>query len=428
MARTITNFLVGIGYDTTELQRGERDITTSMEGIKSLATVTGAALGAAFVGIGKISIDTANKVNELRLQTNTLYSSTGYVNDYGNALKLMGGNASDAVGELSRVENALNNLRNKGDGSTFTELAYYGVSADQNTALQRSESGGDFMHTLSGIFPGLNRQQQAGVAQTLGLSPATVELLRKGSDGYRDILGHAHEVAGLSNDLIKSAQDYNSALAETQLKWDGIKNTIAEAVLPSITQAVNKSNEFVERVVAPLAKATPDLVKDVTGGVATATGGAVLSTVGAGGAALGVLGAGLLRAGGNAGLLIGAGQIADSAIAQPLQKRYPWLTDNPVVHGIEYAQHALSSDKPLFDVPKWARETFMGGEASNAAAEATGKAVAQAVRENPIQVKSTVQNNLTVELDGRALDSKITEVQQRNNQMTVDDMQSTTAR
>ena len=36
--------------------------------------------------------------------------------------------------------------------------------------------------------------------------------------------------------------------------------------------------------------------------------------------------------------------------------------------------------------------------------------------------------DLRVELDGRALDSKITEVQQRNNQMTVDDMQSTTAR
>lgn len=425
MARTITNFLVGIGYDTTELQRGERDITTSMEGIKSLATVTGAALGAAFIGIGKISINTANKVNELRLQTNTLYSSTGYVNDYGNALKLLGGNASDAVGELSRVETALSNLRNKGDASTFTELAYYGVDT-QN--LTQAESGGDFMQRLATQFPQLNRQQQAGVAQTLGLSPATVELLRKGSDGYRDIMNHAHDVAGLSNDLIKSAQEYNSALAETQLKWDGIKNTIAEAVLPSITQVVTKSNEFVERVVTPLAKSNPDLVQNVTGGVATATGGAVLSTAGAAAGAIGIPGAGLLRAGGNAGLLIGAGQIADSAIAQPLQKRYPWLTDNPVVHGIEYAQDALSSDKPLFDVPKWARETFMGSDASNAAAEATGKAVAQAVRDNPIKVQSTVQNNLTVELDGRALDSKITEVQQRNNQMTVDDMQSTTAR
>ncbi|CAB0002725.1 unnamed protein product [Nesidiocoris tenuis] len=61
-------------------------------------------------------------------------------------------------------------------------------------------------------------------------------------------------------------------------------------------------------------------------------------------------------------------------------------------------------------------------------ATATGDAIAEKLYKVPLRADVKVTNELNVELDGRALDSKITEVQQRNNQMTVDDMQSTTAR
>jgi hypothetical protein len=495
MANVITSFLVGIGYDVSELRRGEREISTSMEGVKSLAGTTGAALSAAFIGVGATASQTAERVNNLRLNTNQLYTSTQYVNDYGNALRSLGGNATDAVSEITRVETAINNLRNKGDASAFTDLAYYGVQIDP---LKDAESGGQFMERLSEQFPGLNRDQQQGVANTLGLSPATVELLRKGSDGYRDVLNHVHEVAGLSDDLIEKSRQYNAAIGEAQNRWEGVANTISSAVLPGMTDIINKGSDILSNVVAPMAERDP---------VATGAGLSMLGAGIAGSVAAPLLGAaGLGGVGALAGAvappvaLAGAGTLAWNMNQQDVQNltgaELPsWLWDKKVfdesqgdmaggmIHsdsllgkGYDVAKSIWNADqssvkeKTGYELPGWLFEKNIGGQnnnspdkarpqtwdagdalnqdyesqkrayidTSNYAPEAqvndynSAAAVGQAVAEKlyAVPLKATVTNNvdMRVELDGRALDSKITEVQQRNNQMTVDDMQSTTAR
>lgn len=512
MANVITSFLVGIGYDTEQLQRGEREIARSMDGVKSLAGTTGAALGAAFIGVGKTAMDTADRVNSLRLSTNQLYTSTTYVNDYGNALRTLGGDAGDAVGEISRVETALSNLRQKGDASTFTELAYYGVDVNP---LQNADSGGQFMEQLAQQFPNLNRQQQSGVASTLGLSPATVELLRKGGDGYRTILGHAHDVAGLTDDLIKKSQDYNAALGEAQLKWQGIANTISSAVLPDMTSIVNKGSEILTNVVQPMAERAP---------VETGAGLSMLGAGVAGSVAAPLLGSvGLGGVGALAGAvappvaLAGAGTLAWNMNQQDVKnltgKELPsWLWDKKVfdeskgdaaggllhrgsfldnlfkknntgifddskgdsLGGLWHSDNALSRWWKTVDTTPPAlnpndgyyKRTFgnrqknnveqRGWDAGDAveqsyeaekmtymnsasyapeaavndynSAAATGDAIAEKLYKVPLKADVKVTNDIRMELDGRALDNKITEVQQRNNQMTVDDMQSTTSR
>lgn len=482
MANIISSFLVSIGFDTSELQRGEREISRSMDGVKSLVATTGAALGAAFIGVGKTAMDTANRVNELRLNTNLLYTSTQYVSDYGNALRSMGGDASDAVGEISRIETALSNLRQKGDASAFTELSYFGVDTKP---LMAAESGGQFIDELSKQFPKLSNQQQSGVASTLGLSPAAIELLRKGNDGYRDIMSHVHDIAGVSDELLEKSAAYNKALAEAGTRWEGIANTISEAVLPGMTDIVNKGADILTDVVKPMVERDP------------VTTGAGLSMLGAGVA--GSVAAPLLGAAGLGGIgalagavappvaIAGAGTLAYNMNQQDVknltgQELPAWLFEKHTVfdesegdaaggllHKGSFLDKAWNMDqKGLEDLtgwkaPEWLFKPIGGGDneasprsASDSlnqdydvqkmtymnsgsyapeamgntysAAEATGNAVAEKLYKVPL--KATVNNNvdLTVELDGRVLDSKITEVQQRNNQMTVDDMQSTTAR
>lgn len=491
MASVITQFLIGISYDTEALRRGERDISTSMEGIKSLAGTTGAALAAAFVGVGNTAVQTAQRVNDLRLNTNQLYTSTQYVNDYGNAIRSLGGNAGDAVGEITRVETALNNLRNKGDASTFTDLAYYGVQIDP---LKNAESGGQFMERLAEQFPGLSRDQQQGVANTLGLSPATVELLRKGSDGYREVLNHVHEVAGLSDELIEKSRQYNAAISEAQNRWEGVVNTISSAVLPGMTDIINKGSDILSNVVAPLAERQP---------VATGAGLSMLGAGVAGGVAAPLLsGVGLSGAGAVAGALAAPVALAGAATlawnmnqqdvknltgyevpqwvfdkqvfdesqgdaAGGLLHKGSWLdklftkdsagifdtSEGDSLGGLWHSDNALSrwwktvdttppmlnqndgyykrtfgNKKEKEQILNSAEYTPYASDNSYNSAAAVGDAVAEKLYAVPL--KATVNNNvdMRVELDGRALDSKITEVQQRNNQMTVDDMQSTTAR
>jgi len=486
MANVITSFLIGLGYDLSDLRRGEREASSSVERVKSASVLAGAAITSAFVGVGKTAIDTANRVNDLRLNTNLLYTSTQYVNDYGNAIRSLGGNAGDAVSEISRVETALSNLRNKGDASTFTDLSYYGVDVQ---GLMKAESGGQFMEELSRQFPGLDRQQQAGVANTLGLSPASVELLRKGNDGYQQVLNHVHEVAGLSDDLIEKSKQYNLAIGEAQTSWQGIANTISTAVLPGMTDIVNKGNDILKDVVRPMSERDP---------VAT---GAGLSMLGAG--AAGTVAGPLLGAAGFSGLggaaaavggplaLAGAGVLGWNMNQQDVKNltgyelpSYLWdkqvfdesqgdsagglLHSGSVLDkGWQAAKGLWNADQTDikritgYELPSWLFEKNMGGQgAGRSAADsldqdyeaqkrtyvdtstyapearvndynsaaAVGEAVAEKLYAVPLKANVNVQSDLRVELDGRALDSKITEVQQRNNQMTVDDMQSTTAR
>lgn len=473
MANVITSFLVGIGYDTEELRKGEREIATSMEGIKSLAGTTGAALAAAFVGVGNTAVQTAQRVNDLRLNTNQLYTSTQYVNDYGNAIRSLGGNAGDAVGEITRVETALNNLRNKGDASTFTDLAYYGVQIDP---LKNAESGGQFMERLAEQFPGLRRDQQQGVANTLGLSPATVELLRKGSDGYREVLNHVHEVAGLSDELIEKSRQYNAAIGEAQNRWEGVANTISSGVLPAMTTLVNKGSDFISDVIKPLAEENPAStgagLSLIGAGAASTIAGPILSgvgfgTIGAGTAALGLplaaAGAGVLAIsqsdkifdesqGDAAGGLLHKGSWLDKLFTKDSAGIFDtsegdslgglWHSDNalsrwwktvdttpPMLNQNDgYYKRTFGNKKEKEQILNSAEYTPYASDNSYNSAAAVGDAVAEKLYAVPL--KATVNNNvdMRVELDGRALDSKITEVQQRNNQMTVDDMQSTTAR
>lgn len=473
MANVITSFLVGIGYDTEQLRKGEREISTSMEGVKSLAGTTGAALAAAFIGVGNTAVQTAQRVNDLRLNTNQLYTSTQYVNDYGNALRSLGGNAGDAVGELSKVETALSNLRQKGDASTFTELAYYGVDTQPLTS---AESGGQFMERLAQQFPSLSRQQQSGVASTLGLSPASVELLRKGSDGYRDMLNHVHEVAGLSDDLIQKSKDYNNAIGEAQNRWEGVANIISAGVLPAMTDIVNKGSDFITDVLKPMAKDNPGStgagLSLIGAGVASSVAGPLLSGIGMGGIGAGAAALGLPLAAAGAGVLAisQSDKIFDESqgdTAGGLLHKGSWLdklftkdsagifdtSEGDSLGGLWHSDNALSrwwkdvdttppmlnqndgyykrtfgNKKEKEQIINSSEYTPYASDNSYNSAAAVGEAVAEKLYAVPL--KATVNNNVdvSVELDGHALDSKITDVHRRNNQMTVDDLQSTTAR
>lgn len=490
MANVITSFLIALGYDTEDLRRGEREINRSMDNVKSGAGVMGAALTSALVGLGKTAVDTANRVNELRLSTNTLRTSAEYVSDYGNAVKSLGGDAGVAASEIGRVETALSNLRNKGDASTFTELAYAGVNVN---TLQRAESGGDFMKELARQFPGLSGEQQMMVQQTLGLSPASVDLLRKGETGFQNILNHVHNIAGLSDDLIEKSREYNAALADAQIRWQGIANTISEAVLPEMTTAIEKGSQILTDVIKPMAEENPIAtgagLSMTAGGVAAGVAAPLLGAVGMGGlgavagaaaAPVALAGLGTLAwnmdqkdvknltgqelpdwlfekhtvfdesegelAGGN----IRKGSFLDKAWNMDQKgledltgwKAPEWLfkpigSDNDAPNKNNMSAPRLPSSSDSLSAGYEAeKQTYMNSSSyapestvnDYSSAAATGEAIAEKLYKIPLKAEVTNNVDMRVELDGRALDAKITDVQQRNNQMTVDDMQSTTAR
>lgn len=453
MANTITNFLVGIGYDTTELERGEREFNRSMEGIRSTATIAGAAMATALIGVGKIAVENADRINTLRLQTNTFATSARDVNNYGSALRSLGGDAGDAVREIGRAEEALSNLRLRGDASTFTELAYAGVNIEPLTS---AESGGEFMRRLADQFPQLDQQQQLSVQNTLGLSPASVELLRQGGEGYQRIMNNVDSIAGITPELIQMSKDYNAVISETQLKWDGVKNTLTEAVLPSMTRIASLAGDAVDYL-NQLIKDNPDTAPQVVSGLGIGAAGTAIAGTAAVLGKMGVPGARALGLAGPVGVAAGTAVASEpfidsglnsvfggSEYFQNLRTAPDWSEFGKALVGqretpddvAEYlrTRNSPTTQKDTAQVPYWSKPTQGTNYAPQSYlpdynATAVGQTAGQQVAAMPpVQVKSTVQNNLVVELDGRALETKIRDVNMRDNQLAVDDITSTTAR
>lgn len=359
MAQVLTNFLIGIGWEKERFDRGTRDIERGMEGIKTTATTAGAAISAAMVGAGVRVDDLARKATDL---DRAMYSSTGattWAQGFGTAIKQAGGDAEEALSIIRRADQMRDQL-SVGQGAWVDELSRIGF--DTGDLAQATDSE-DLLRRISTQFSHLTDQQQRLARDTLGLSDASFKLFQQGGDALERQVTALQKQQGYTQALLNQQKEYTQEVISAELAWDKLGNTVSNIMLPGMTKLAEKAAGFIN-IADDFIKAHPQAAKEATESGVTLASGAGVAATGALASKIGIPGGGLMRLGGNAGLLVGAGQIADATVAQPLQKRYPWLADNPVTHGIEWAQDALSPEKPLFDVPKWARETFTSNEAS----------------------------------------------------------------
>lgn len=454
MASVLTKFLIGIGWQTDDFKKGERDINTGLENVKTNITTTGTTIAAAMIGMGKSAINTADKINTMSLSTNTLYTSTRDVNNFGLALRGVGGDAGDAVGEIKNAETALAKLRSRGEaGAIFGgELSTAGIDIKP---LMRVESGVEFMAELSKQMPNLTKEKRILVQQTLGLSSATIELLSKGETEYSKILRHVDNVAGLSTELLDNSRKLNEALNETQLRWDGIYNTMANAVMPILTDMTTKGGNWLIDTVKPIVEENP--VEMAVGGslVAAGTAGGVTS------AGLSMLGMGATGAGVAAAALptavIGAGIMASPYIDEALQGnkiydivnsatvtalhgltgfdisrgnvhkdeptvwRRLFTDDKPVENKQQLVERNVENKQPSFDNVIYVPEQYAPIEFK-----------APPPQQIEVQLNSSnlppVNHNLFVTLDGQAIESKVQKINERAAVNTIADLGSTTAR
>lgn len=442
MSSVLTQFLIGIGWQTDDFNKGEREINRGLENVKTKITVTGAAMVGAFIGVGNQVADVAHKVNSLSLNTNTLNASTRFVNNYGLALRGLGGNAGDAVGEIKGAESALMDLRLKGEAGPFGgALQLAGVSVQP---LMTAESGAEFMQELAKQMPSLTKEQRLSVQQILNLSPAGVELLSKGEAEYKKILNHVDAVAGLTPDLISNSKELNAALAETELHWEGIYNTMANGIMPTLTEMTKKATEFLSSTVKPMVEEHPMGTAAGASLIGTGAGAGALSTV------LGWLGMGAAGAAAGAAAVptavLGAGIIASPYADKALQGNaiYDAINSATVsavygVTGMDISRGGVhKGENTLWDAfsntdvasNDKAVKNYTNDFISNAQGNAFGP-LGQSQKVE-VQLKSSnlppIQNNISVQLDGRAFESKVMEINERQAQGAQDDLMSTTAR
>lgn len=398
MSKVLTSFLVGIGYDTKGLEDGSKKIQSSMQGVKGAALGISAALVGAFGAAISSTLVTSRRVDELALATQNLRTSPNYVYDLGNAIRLMGGDAADAVSTIQSLEQILNNAQMRGEFGPLLDLPLAGVDI---TGMDQAESGSELLRMISEQLPALDEGQRALVQEALGLSDAVFRTIVNGTEELGRVMAKANNLTGNIEQLTENSRRLAENTSALGLAVEGVTNEIAERFLPGLIGVTDWATSFLENNKTPIADVV-DTAKDAA-----------------------MLPVQFLKFGATGGIGGAAVRGAQEAFSEGSAVRRILGIDDG---GIKYERPSgVSPDwspNPSF-MPMSAEDTIMPSRTSAEETEARrAESLASALSRSPVKV----ENFLTIQLDGQAVEAKIIDVNERTSYSALEDIKSTTER
>ena len=418
MANTLTNFLIGIGFDTKDFDKGEKQVNSGLGSIKSRALMAGAALAGVGLALGAGAINAGNRIDKIALASAKLNTSALFVNNYGNALRMLGGDATESLQAIDAAERALADFRIKGKFGAFEDPTLAGIDTN---ALSQAKTGEDFLRQLSTQIPNLNKDQQRLIQESFGFSDATMASLRLGQKEFDAIIARAEKLAPGFEAAVEGARAFNKEMVEMQLRFEGMGNVLADNMLPPMQKILAAINNFIDNAGKNFKESTDknpfsagdksvnDFVfgKDASKAPSILFGGSYDQLA----PALGMRqNRKPVKFSGNAknSILFGgsAGDLGSALGGGSPTQKYNVL-DNSYVESLNSSVSDWRNDD------REARYGLSNPRANNS-------------KQPPIQNNLNV--NMKVELDGQAFDARVTQVQTRRDFNTMDDIRSTTAR
>lgn len=455
----LTSFLVGIGWDLTDFKKGQREIESGMQGVKTTALSVSAAILGVYGAVGTAVVKTAGQVDQLNTSMSNMRTGTGYAFNLGNAFKLLGGEAGDALKLIENVEVGLNNLK-KGDASWIEGLALSGIDVSGINAQSNPEA---VMGILADQIKGMDAQRRELAQRALGTTPAGTRVLAQGSAGLDAQLAEAQRLTGDRTGLGEGSREFEHSLTELGLRVDGVATELTEKFLPALNSAAHRANELFDLARPGISKGI-DFAAEHPTETATLGTSAAAATIGAGvsaalarfGFGTAAAGAGLVSKAGLAGVTVSASTLAAAATNRALSAYLPGYNEasagfDDFLKGALGVDHIVTPSELLFGAPalnqgntpddmtgQWyqidrsgqqydpssmptPRDDSTRRELDDLRSQIDSRAAAP-------QAPVKVENHLTVQLAGQALEATILETVERQNYQTISDVQSTTRR
>ena len=266
MANIITQFLVGLGisYDGKGAEQAEKDIDnlgksaeqagsqmddvgksldkgvkTGVENSKSriMSLVTtfkgaGLAMSGVAAGVGAawaFESKKAQQAYDLNNQLATSQFGPTEVYGLGALAEQRGGDRQATTNSLLNIERGINRIQT-GDAGMIQQLAVAGIRVDNPTGRTRE----DIYSDIAGQFQRLDTTRQSNVADILGLDPATVRVWQEFGATTLEVSKARAAELGYTEQHNAALNAINQTILDTQQKMEGLGNTIADILAPSI--------------------------------------------------------------------------------------------------------------------------------------------------------------------------------------------------
>lgn len=297
MANIITQFLIGLGisYDGKGAEQAEKDIDnlgksaeqagsrmddvgksldqgvkTGVENSKSrimslVATFKGAGLAMSGVAAGvgaawAFESKKAQQAYDLNNQLATSQFGPSEVYGLGALAEQRGGDRQATTNSLLNIERGINRIQT-GDAGMIQQLAVAGIRVDNPTGRTRE----DIYSDIAGQFQRLDTTRQSNVVDILGLDPATVRVWQEFGATTLEVSKARAAELGYTEKHNAALDAINQTILDTQQKMEGLGNSIADILAPSIKTL---SDSFLSAATGftNWLKAHPDLPTDIVSG------------------------------------------------------------------------------------------------------------------------------------------------------------------
>lgn len=412
MAKTLSNFLVGIGFDLDN--KSVDGVVSGIDGVKSKALQLGAVVAGAF-GIKALTSDFAASRDELGKFAQVFGGTANDINAFGNAIRLEGGTLEGFMAQLASFEQFRAGLAT-GDIGFLEAAGKAGISVGGLIAAEDSLEG--FL-TLADQFQAMSQRQRIAAAQALGLDEASIRLLSKGRDEIERIVDVQREMRPITEEMTDLSAEYNDQMQNLSTNIGGVADQISTRLLPQINNVLAGLNEwislndklidsgidtFFDAIEGHLAPITASLGLLGIGAAGVTAGGTVAAAGKATGiGALATAGGGIRAAGALAGRagLVGAAGTAGYAVGSEIYENLD-MTTRDLIGGV--IAQALAN---------------LGSEDAQAAIDATMRYRASMMSQQPVRIQNQVI------IDGQVIDDRVHKVTGEMADQAIQDLQST---
>lgn len=238
MAKVLSSFLVGLGFDYDK--KGEQQITSGIDSIKSKALQLGSVVAGGF-GLKSLTADFAESRDMLGKFADTFGVLPNDVMAFGNALVTEGGSIDGFISQLENLERARARIL-VGDVGFFAPAAKAGL--DPNV-IADAENATEAYIALADSFSRMSTQQRLNAAEALGLDEASIRLLAKGEDGVEALVEKFRNVRPVTESSTESAAEFNRQWVEFEQNVGSAADSVSDQFLPVVNDAIDGINNWI---------------------------------------------------------------------------------------------------------------------------------------------------------------------------------------
>ncbi|QNQ52561.1 hypothetical protein [Serratia liquefaciens] len=391
MATIIDALVVTLGLDASGFKKGQEETKESLDKTRKnseqtakdmeaagkraasffgsirteLLALVGVTLSAN--GIKNFITSTANSLQQLGINSKALDMSAKSLDGWGRAAEAAGSSAEKMQGTLAGLQDVLTQVRTGGasDSPLFAALASFGGATGANFDYQKDNSEA-IMRKIAQNWNKLNTDAKRRFGGMFGFDNATQQALSSGQ--LVTDAGRFEKTSKATEDATRKAAELNRQLVAMKQNFAAASQVLLTALIPYIEKLIPLIEQFgvwisthgpeIEKFFNDTAE-TINKVAEAAGGWQTVMEGLLIFVGGKW--LLGMVSA----IGGVKGAMIAlsrvsliAGLVELQKYAEVLEKKYAWLTDNPIANTLNGLPGSDWVYKQGESTRKWIDETF----------------------------------------------------------------------